>query len=66
MAGTVIDGKAIAAVIRAEIGAETARLKKEHGITPGLVTILVGEDPGSVSYVTAKGKAAKNKAKKVE
>jgi len=59
MPAKIIDGKAVAAAIREEIGAETAKLKKEHGITPGLVTILVGEDPGSVSYVTAKGKAAK-------
>jgi methylenetetrahydrofolate dehydrogenase (NADP+)/methenyltetrahydrofolate cyclohydrolase len=59
VAAKVIDGKAVAAEIRAEIAAETARLKAAHGITPGLVTILVGEDPGSVSYVTAKGKAAK-------
>jgi methylenetetrahydrofolate dehydrogenase (NADP+)/methenyltetrahydrofolate cyclohydrolase len=60
MTARIIDGKAVAASIREEIAAETARLKAEHGITPGLVTILVGEDPGSVSYVTAKGKAAKD------
>ena len=59
MTAKIIDGKAIAEEIRREIGAETERLKKEHGITPGLVTILVGEDPGSVSYVTAKGRTAK-------
>jgi methylenetetrahydrofolate dehydrogenase (NADP+)/methenyltetrahydrofolate cyclohydrolase len=59
MSAKIIDGKAVAEAIRREIGEETARLKTEHGITPGLVTILVGEDPGSVSYVTAKGKAAK-------
>lgn len=59
MTAKIIDGKAVAAAIREEIGAETAKLKKEHGITPGLVTILVGEDPGSVSYVTAKSRTAK-------
>jgi methylenetetrahydrofolate dehydrogenase (NADP+) / methenyltetrahydrofolate cyclohydrolase len=59
VAAKIIDGKAVAAEIRREIAEETARLKAAHGIVPGLVTILVGEDPGSVSYVTAKGKAAK-------
>jgi methylenetetrahydrofolate dehydrogenase (NADP+)/methenyltetrahydrofolate cyclohydrolase len=55
----ILDGKAVAEEIRKEIAADAARLKKDHGIVPGLVTILVGEDPGSVSYVTAKGKTAK-------
>jgi len=56
----IIDGRAISEEIRREIAAETERLKKERGITPGLVTILVGEDPASQSYVTAKGKAARD------
>jgi len=55
----IIDGKAVAAEIRAEIKAETERLIGEKGVTPGLVTILVGENPASVSYVTAKQRAAK-------
>ncbi len=59
MTAKIIDGKAVAAEIRLEIAAETAKLFKEHGIVPGLVTILVGEDPGSVSYVTAKSKTAR-------
>lgn len=59
MTAKIIDGKAVAAEIRLEIAAETSKLFKEHGIVPGLVTILVGEDPGSVSYVTAKSKTAK-------
>jgi methylenetetrahydrofolate dehydrogenase (NADP+)/methenyltetrahydrofolate cyclohydrolase len=59
MTAKIIDGKAVAAEIRLEIATETAKLFKEHGIVPGLVTILVGEDPGSVSYVTAKSKTAK-------
>ena len=59
MAARILDGKAVAEEIRKELAAEAARLKEEHGITPGLVTILVGEDPGSVSYVTAKGRAAR-------
>lgn len=58
MTARIIDGKAVAAEIRLEIAAETAKLFRDHGIVPGLVTILVGEDPGSVSYVTAKSKTA--------
>ena len=60
MTAKIIDGKAVAEAIRGEIAADTERLRKEHGITPGLVTILVGENPASQSYVTAKGKAAKD------
>lgn len=59
MTAKIIDGKAIAEEIRKEIAAETVELKERHGISPGLVTILVGEDPGSVSYVTAKNKTSK-------
>ncbi len=54
----VLDGKKIAADLRAEMTAETARLKKEHDLVPGLGVVLVGEDPASVSYVTGKQKAA--------
>ncbi len=59
MTAKIIDGKAVAAEIRLEIAAETKKLFKDHGIVPGLVTILVGEDPGSVSYVTAKSRTAR-------
>ncbi|MCK6481542.1 MAG: bifunctional 5,10-methylene-tetrahydrofolate dehydrogenase/5,10-methylene-tetrahydrofolate cyclohydrolase [Planctomycetaceae bacterium] len=59
MTAKIIDGKEIAARIRTEIAADTAALVKQHGIVPGLVTILVGENPASQSYVSAKGKAAK-------
>jgi len=58
MTARIIDGKLIAAEIRKELAAETAELKARHGITPGLVTILVGENPASVSYVTGKSKTA--------
>ena len=54
---TIIDGKKLAADLRAEIAARTAALKAEKGVTPGLAVILVGENPASVSYVTAKEKA---------
>ena len=53
---TVIDGKAIAAKIRAEIAAEVKTLQA-RGITPGLATVLVGDDPASEVYVRMKGNA---------
>ena len=53
----IIDGKVLAQNLRAEIAAKTAQLKAEKGVTPGLAVILVGENPASVSYVTAKEKA---------
>ncbi len=56
MPAKIIDGKKIAADIRSELKAEVAKLKAK-GITPGLGVILVGQDPPSVSYVTAKEKA---------
>jgi methylenetetrahydrofolate dehydrogenase (NADP+)/methenyltetrahydrofolate cyclohydrolase len=57
MSAEIISGKEVAQTIRAELSAEVAELKQKHGIVPGLCTVLVGEDPASVSYVTAKGKA---------
>lgn len=56
MAASIIDGKAIAAKIRAEITGEAARLKAQ-GIIPGLAVVLVGEDPASKVYVSMKEKA---------
>ena len=56
MAAQIIDGKKIASDMRAELKQEVARLKKQ-GIVPGLGVILVGDDPASQSYVTAKGRA---------
>ena len=56
---TIIDGKAIAAKMRAEMAAEISTLKKK-GITPGLATVLVGEDPASEVYVRMKGNACKD------
>jgi len=57
MTAEIISGKEVAKTIRAELAEEVAQLKEEHGVVPGLCTVLVGEDPASVSYVTAKGKA---------
>ncbi len=56
MAARIISGKEIAASIRAELAEEVAALK-EKGKTPGLGVILVGDDPASRSYVTAKERA---------
>ncbi len=53
----VIDGKLLAANLRAEIAEGVAALKAEKGVQPGLAVILVGDNPASVSYVTAKEKA---------
>ncbi len=58
MSAKIISGKEIAAQIREELKEEVKELKSKHGVTPGLVTILVGEDPASISYVTAKQKTA--------
>jgi len=55
MTAQIIDGKQVAADMRAELKEEVAKLK-EQGIVPGLGVILVGEDPASKSYVTAKEK----------
>ena len=52
-----IDGRELARKTRAEIAAGVAALKAERGVTPGLAVILVGDNPASVSYVTAKEKA---------
>ncbi len=58
MGAKIIDGKAIAEEIRMELKKEVEEMKSKHGIVPGLVTILVGKNPASVSYVTAKQQAA--------
>ncbi len=57
MTAQIIDGKKIAEKIRTEIKKEVEALKEKE-IIPGLVTVLVGENPASVSYVTAKQKTA--------
>jgi methylenetetrahydrofolate dehydrogenase (NADP+) / methenyltetrahydrofolate cyclohydrolase len=50
----IIDGKAIAAQVRAEVGSHVANLKRDHGFVPGLAVVLVGEDPASKVYVKNK------------
>jgi methylenetetrahydrofolate dehydrogenase (NADP+)/methenyltetrahydrofolate cyclohydrolase len=56
MVAQVIDGKAFAAKVRAQVADQVAKLKEENGITPGLAVVLVGEDPASQVYVRSKGK----------
>ncbi|HFU4377856.1 TPA: bifunctional methylenetetrahydrofolate dehydrogenase/methenyltetrahydrofolate cyclohydrolase [Streptococcus suis] len=55
---TIIDGKALAAKMQAALAEKTARLKAEKGLVPGLVVILVGEDPASQVYVRNKERSA--------
>jgi methylenetetrahydrofolate dehydrogenase (NADP+)/methenyltetrahydrofolate cyclohydrolase len=57
MAARVIDGKAVAARVRAQVGEGVAEFTAEHGRQPGLATVLVGEDPASAIYVGGKQKA---------
>ncbi|HEY5700465.1 MAG TPA: tetrahydrofolate dehydrogenase/cyclohydrolase catalytic domain-containing protein, partial [Gammaproteobacteria bacterium] len=52
----LIDGKAFAATLREHIGRKVAALKSDHGITPGLAVVLVGENPASQVYVRNKAK----------
>lgn len=56
MAAKLIDGKAFAATVREKVAVHVSRLKNDHGITPGLAVVLVGEDPASAVYVRNKGK----------
>jgi methylenetetrahydrofolate dehydrogenase (NADP+)/methenyltetrahydrofolate cyclohydrolase len=56
MTAQIIDGKAFAAKVRAQMAQHVAQMKQAHGITPGLAVVLVGEDPASQVYVRSKGK----------
>ena len=60
MSAKLISGTEIREQILEEIAAEVNDIKEKHGIVPGLVTILVGENPASISYVTLKIKTANN------
>lgn len=53
MSAEIIDGKAVAAAVRDRVAREVERLR-EHGVTPGLATVLVGDDPASAVYVRMK------------
>ncbi len=54
----IISGKELSAKLKADMAVEVSRIKETYGRVPHLVVILVGEDPGSVSYVTGKAKAS--------
>lgn len=59
MPAQIIDGKIIAAGLRAKVADEVARVKREHDLVPGLAVVLIGNDPASEVYV-------RNKAKQTE
>jgi len=59
MTAKLISGNEIARQIREELKLETTQLKEKYNVVPGLVTILVGQNPASISYVTAKQKTSK-------
>lgn len=56
MAANLIDGKALAAEVRAGVAESAARLKRQYGLVPGLAVVLVGNDPASVVYVRNKAR----------
>jgi len=60
MSAKIISGTEIAKEIRVEIKQEIAELKEKHGLTPGLATVLVGDDPASKVYVGQKEKSCNN------
>jgi len=57
MTALILDGKAASAAVKADLAERTARLA-ERGVVPGLATVLIGDDPGSHSYVAGKHKAS--------
>ena len=56
MTARIIDGRAIAAELRARVADEVARVRRDRGLTPGLAVVLVGNDPASEVYVRSKHK----------
>src|SRR5712672_4856005 len=56
MTARIIDGKVIAAELRGRVADEVERVRREHGLTPGLAVVLVGSDPASEVYVRSKHK----------
>ena len=59
MAAQIIDGKVLSAAVVDRVTADVARLKREHGLTPGLAVVLVGDDPASEIYVRSKGEQSR-------
>jgi methylenetetrahydrofolate dehydrogenase (NADP+) / methenyltetrahydrofolate cyclohydrolase len=62
MSARIIDGKAFAARLTARVAAEAAKLKREHGITPGIAVVLVGDDPASAMYALRKAGRCRTQA----
>lgn len=60
MAASIIDGRAVAKEVRAEVAGEVEEFKKAHGYPPGLAVIIVGDDPASRVYVSSKKKMCEN------
>jgi len=60
MSAQIIDGKAMAAQLRAQIKLQVAEMQEKQGILPGLAVVLVGDDPASQIYVRNKERACKN------
>ncbi|MDZ4374733.1 MAG: bifunctional methylenetetrahydrofolate dehydrogenase/methenyltetrahydrofolate cyclohydrolase FolD [Phenylobacterium sp.] len=58
MTARIIEGAPVAERIRAEVTAEVARLRADHGLQPGLAVVLVGDDPASQAYVKSKGETS--------
>src|ERR1700716_2946891 len=56
MTARIIDGKLIASELRGRVADEVMRVRREHGVTPGLAVVLVGSDPASEVYVRSKHK----------
>jgi methylenetetrahydrofolate dehydrogenase (NADP+) / methenyltetrahydrofolate cyclohydrolase len=56
MTARIIDGKAYAETLRGRIAEHVARLQRDHGITPGLAVVIVGDDPASQVYVSSKAR----------
>ena len=59
MTAQIIEGQPVAERLRADVAAEVARLRAEHGLQPGLAVVLVGDDPASQAYVKSKGEQSK-------
>jgi methylenetetrahydrofolate dehydrogenase (NADP+)/methenyltetrahydrofolate cyclohydrolase len=60
MAASIIDGRAVAKEVRAEVAGEVEEFRKAHGYPPGLAVIIVGDDPASRVYVSSKKKMCEN------
>ena len=60
MSAVIVDGKAVAAELRAELAARVALMSKDGGLPPSLAVVLCGDDPASALYVRNKGRAAES------